>query len=103
MNEKIVFARPIGEVARIIGNLFYGLLPPCDHAKEGFLTVRYDSGQSCDYYVGADMQLAIQGTTTSGRYARILVFRDRCEFYGSREDLDAVLNGRCPERRCSHG
>ena len=43
------------------------------------------------------------GITHSGNSGRLVIKGDRCLFYGLPDDLRAVRNGVCPERRCEHG
>lgn len=83
MAEEVTFSRPAGELSCIIGNLFTAIQPPCDHRR------------------GAE--LVICGTTHSRRFGVLTVKSDRCVFYGEPEDLAAVLNGQCPERKCRDG
>lgn len=83
MIEEVTFSRPADELSCIIGNLFVALEPPCD--------------------LGCSTDLVICGITHSQNYGRLTVKSDRCIFYGRPEDLDAILNGHCPERRCRHG
>jgi len=81
--KEIAFSRPADELSCIIGNLFATLQPPCD--------------------VKMSDALVICGMTHSGSYARLIVKKDCCIFQGEPADLVAVLNGRCPERRCRNG
>lgn len=71
------------DLSCLIGNLFVELQPPCDF--------------------GCSDDLVICGTTHSRNPGRLIVKSDRCIFYGRPEDLDAVLDGHCPERRCRIG
>lgn len=82
--QEIRFSRPAAEVSCIIGNLFAALQPPCDE-------------------LGADDSIVICGLTHSKNYGRLTIKSDRCVFYGHPEDIEAVLNGRCPERKCENG
>lgn len=77
------FSRPAGELSCVIGNLFVGLNPPCG--------------------LCADDAIVVCGKTQSGRDGRLVIERDRCTFYGDIRDLEMVLDGRCPERRCRDG
>lgn len=81
--KEITFSRPADELSCIIGNLFATVQPPCD--------------------VKENAAIVICGMTHSNTYARLIVKNDRCIFYGEPSDLAAVLNGRCPERRCGNG
>ena len=84
--ERIEFSRPAGELSCIVGNLFAELKPPCGISA------------------GADDIITVFGQTHSGKKAVLRVLRDRCVYTGPREDLEAVLNGKCPERwRCGNG
>ena len=78
------FSRPAAEVSCIIGNLFAALQPPCDE-------------------LGTGDSIVICGLTHSKNYGRLTIQSDRCVFYGYPEDIEAVLNGRCPERKCENG
>lgn len=80
---QVKFARPADELSCIIGNLFVGLEPSCDYQCKN--------------------ALVIGGMTHNHRYGRLIVKSDHCIFDGEVEDLEAVLNGRCPERRCKNG
>lgn len=77
------FSRPADELSCIIGNLFEGFEPPCDFQ--------------------CDNALVICGMTHNHRYGRLIVKSDHCIFQGDTEDLEQVLKGRCPERRCKNG
>lgn len=71
------------EISCLVGNLFVGIEPPCEYPSESALTL-------C-------------GTTHSGRYGRLTIKKGCCVFYGEREDLEAVRNGKCLDRRCKRG
>ena len=81
--KEIAFSRPADELSCIIGNLFATVQPPCGFNESD--------------------ALVISGMTHSENYARLIVKKDRCIFQGEPSDLAAVLNGRCPERRCRNG
>lgn len=81
--KEIAFSRPADELSCIIGNLFATVQPPCD--------------------IKMSDALVICGMTHSNSYARLIVKKDCCIFKGEPSDLAAVLNGRCPERRCRNG
>lgn len=83
MAEEVTFSRPAGELSCIIGNLFTAIQPPCD------------------LRCGSD--LVICGMTHSQRYGTLTVKSDCCIFCGEPEDLSAVLNGQCLERKCRDG
>lgn len=78
MAEEIIFSRPADEISCIIGNLFSAIMPPCDLKRS--------------------TDLVICGMTHAQNYGTLTVKSDCCIF-----DLAAVLNGRCPERKCRHG
>lgn len=116
--EKIMFSRPLPEVACIIGNLFDGMEPPCmeeqPEKQDEWLTLRYSEDFAAKYKmprlqhqrIGAALaqtELRLKGRTKTGGYAELRVCHDRCEFYGDPEELKAILDGRCPERRCERG
>ena len=44
-----------------------------------------------------------KGQTKGGGYAELSVMLDRCEFYGDPQELQMILDGNCPDRRCGHG
>ena len=81
--QEITLTRPLDELSCIIGTLFTDLEPPCD--------------------VERTADLVLCGTTHSGNPGRLRIAGDRCIFYVEPDDLEAVLSGRCPERRCCHG
>ena len=81
--KKVVFSVEPGKLSCLIGNLFVGIAPPCD--------------------VKEHCTLAVCGSTHSGRPARMLIYPDRCEFFGDPNDLDRVRTSMCLERRCGHG
>ena len=83
MAEEIIFSRPADEVSCIIGNLFSAIQPPCD--------------------LESSTDLVVCGMTHAQNYGTLVVKSDCCIFNGEPEDLEAVLNGRCPERKCRHG
>lgn len=80
---KVLLAVPPGELSCLLGNLFQNLEPPCG--------------------VREDCTLAICGYTHSGKYARMLISKDRCTFIGDPGDLAAVRDRRCLEGRCGNG
>lgn len=73
----------ISELDCIIGNLFEGLEPPCDIIP-------------CD-------GLVLKGRSWSGKDCTLKIHKNYCEFEGDTEDIDAVLSGRCPDKRCKNG
>ena len=81
--QETTFTRPPDELSCIIGNLFTELEPPCD--------VEHTAG------------LVLCGTTHSGNPGRLRIAGDCCTFYGQPDDLEVVISGRCPERRCRRG
>lgn len=78
--QETIFSRPPNELSCIIGNLFVEVEPPCDLCN-----------------LGRSTDLVICGVTHSQKYGRLTIKKDRCIFYGEPEDLDAVLNGVCPD------
>lgn len=107
--EQVKFSRPTPEVACIIGHLFQGMEPPCDADPYGgeWLTIRFSSEGTLRYhYLGTGTcatEIDIKGPTKGGGFAEVKVQRDTCEFYGDPAELQAILDGRCPDRRCGHG
>lgn len=83
MAEEIIFSRPADEISCIIGNLFSAITPPCDLRRS--------------------TDLVICGMTHAQNYGTLTVKSDCCIFIGEPEDLAAVLNGQCLERKCRHG
>ncbi len=81
--DVVEFSRPAEEMSCIIGNLFTSVEPPCDF--------------------GCTPGLVICGMTHSGKHGMLTVLSDRCTFCGDPKDLEAVLDGHCPERRCRNG
>lgn len=71
------------ELSCVIGNLFEGLEPPCDSLKSEELT--------------------IGGMTFSGKSCTVTVHDGYIDFEGSEEDIRAVMDSRCLERRCEYG
>lgn len=108
MMEKIVFSRPLSEVGCIIGHLFHGMEPPCDATRcgEDWLTICFsEEGTMRHHYLGTGIcstELDIEGPTKGGGSAKLKIKRDTCEFYGDPAELQAILDGRCPDRRCGH-
>lgn len=104
---KVEFSRPTREVSCIAGNLFLYLEPPCDEELlDDFLVMRTRDGVVTRHHIGAGECVSvarIEGQTLSGAPGALEVEADRCTFYGNPEDLSAVLDGRCPARRCDHG
>lgn len=70
------------ELCCIIGNLFEGLEPPCDEI------VPTDG-------------LLIRGRSWSGKECSVKVHKSYAEFEGDSSDINAVLSGKCPEKRCN--
>ena len=83
MAEEIIFSRPADEISCIIGNLFSAITPPCDLRRS--------------------TDLVICGMTHAQNYGTLTVKSDCCIYIGEPEDLAAVLNGQCLERKCRHG
>lgn len=83
MEQRVDFSVPPEELSCLLGNLFANLEPPCD--------------------AGEAHSLAVCGYTHSGNYARLLIYNDRCTFFGIPEDLDAVRRRVCLERKCDRG
>jgi len=81
--ENVEFSCSLKELSCIIGNLFEGLDAPCDLLD----------GRS----------LAIRGKTVGGGAASLLIYKDRCVFFGDPEELQAVRSGVCLERKCGNG
>lgn len=82
--QETRFSRPAAEISCIIGNLFAEVQPPC----EG---------------IGAGGGIVIHGTTHAGSEGWLTIKSDCCVFRGNPEELQAVLEGRCPERTCENG
>lgn len=84
MNELINLSLPPAALSCLVGNLFAELEPPCDAQidPEG---------------------LMLCGRAPSGKEVMLLIGRDRCTFIGDPEDLEAVRNGKCPNRGCPFG
>lgn len=82
--EEIVFACPPENLSCLVGNLFGELATPCELVRDG-------SG------------LVICGYTHSGKYGVLFIHEDYCCFKGAKDDLEAVRNGVCVERRCKRG
>lgn len=115
--EKVEFSRPLREVGCIIGHLFSGMVPPCDedrHNGEDWLTVKYEDAMAAHFRCGNPQHyhmgigdtanlVVFRGSTKSGGYAELSVMLDRCEFYGDPQELQMILDGNCPDRRCGHG
>lgn len=73
----------ISEIDCIVGNLFYGLEPPCG--------IEPIDG------------LILKGRSFSGKDCTLKIHKTYCEFEGDRDDIEAVLNGKCPNARCENG
>ncbi len=78
--KRIAVTRELG---CIVGNLFEGLEPPCDIVLQDGLTLR---GRS----------------SVSGKECMLTIHENYVDFEGDEADLDAVLNGKCPEKRCKN-
>lgn len=106
--EKVKFSRPASELGCILGHLFLGMEPPCDatHVDGDWLTFKLSSETTvCHYHLGTGdcaSKLIFKGHTKGGGYAEVEIEKDRCEFYGDPAELQAVLDGKCPDRRCGH-
>jgi len=81
--EKIEFSCPPDELSCIIGNLFQGLDVPCDLVNS--------------------RSLAISGRTNGGGIAGLIIYKDRCTFFGNPQELESVRIGQCLERKCGNG
>ena len=81
--RKTVFSVEPVKLSCLIGNLFVGIEPPCD--------------------INVECTLAVCGNTHSGKPARMLIFRDHCEFFGDPDDLEKARSMIRLERRCGHG
>lgn len=77
------FAMKNSELGCIIGNLFEGLEPPCD--------------------IVPSENLIIRGRTFAGNKCTLTVHNGYCDYEGNEADIRAVLDGKCPERRCKNG
>ena len=76
----MIFAVKNSELGCIIGNLFEGLEPPCD--------------------IVPSENLIIRGRTFAGNKCALTIHNGYCEYEGNEEDIKAVIDGKCPERRC---
>lgn len=107
--EQVNFSRPVSEIGCIIGHLFDGMEPPCSATplKGDWLTICFTNEMTMrHYYLGTGdctTEIIFSGPTKGGGHAEVKIAKDRCEYRGGPAELQAILEGKCPDRRCGHG